>query len=257
MAPFADGDEELLLPPLPPLEGPAAPATTRDLELRALDGRGRAGVALRGLVRAAGATRLERVTGWPAAAIAVGDTVYVNASWLVALAALDDPDGGGGPARVAAASAWAASASLRRATAPAPGSLATDSTGTDNTPPGSTDFGIVVQTPPAHSSCSACEGDSCSGCASGCASTSTNTDSCDSCDDNSDDQSCDTSSCDSESCDSGSCDAGGGDCNCDVTGRITGSAARACPSRRRGRQASTLLWLLLPLVYLSAAERRA
>src|SRR5437764_541628 len=42
--------------------------------------------SLRGLVVAAHAQRLERVVGWPVAAVAVGDTVYVNGAWLVALA---------------------------------------------------------------------------------------------------------------------------------------------------------------------------
>ena len=54
--------------PLPPLEGPPA-GTTGEAEDRALAGR--AGSELRALVRDAGAARLVRVTGWPAAAVSV------------------------------------------------------------------------------------------------------------------------------------------------------------------------------------------
>lgn len=76
--------------PLPPLEG--APATdTADAEQRALNGR--AGAILVELLRASGARRVIRVTQWPIAAVAVGDAVYVNASFLVVLGALEDDDG--------------------------------------------------------------------------------------------------------------------------------------------------------------------
>jgi hypothetical protein len=71
---------------LPPLEGIPAAGTAR-LEARALDTR--AGAILRTLVAATGAQHLERVEEWPAAAVAIGDTLYVNAAWLVALAPPD------------------------------------------------------------------------------------------------------------------------------------------------------------------------
>ncbi len=78
--------------PLPPLEG--VPATsTADLEAHALNGA--AGASLRELLAATHAQRLQRVVGWPVAAIALGDTVYVNGAWLVALAPSASVAGGG------------------------------------------------------------------------------------------------------------------------------------------------------------------
>src|SRR5207248_1096174 len=73
-------------------------STMATLEARALAGE--AGASLRALVRAAGARRLERVEGWPIGAVAIGDTVYVNAAWLVALA--PETDGGTDAGTVAA-----------------------------------------------------------------------------------------------------------------------------------------------------------
>ena len=68
---------------LPALEGPAAGATAA-IEGRALFGH--AGVEVGILLAASGAHHLQRVVGWPAGAVAIDDTLYVNASWLVALA---------------------------------------------------------------------------------------------------------------------------------------------------------------------------
>ncbi len=76
---------------LPPIDGGVA-AATADLEARALAGA--AGASLRELLAASHARRIERVVGWPAAAVTVGDTVYVNGAWLVAMA----PAGDGGAA---------------------------------------------------------------------------------------------------------------------------------------------------------------
>src|SRR5262249_15397803 len=73
---------------LPPFENEGA--STAALETRALAGA--AGSALRALVGASGAQRLARVVGWPVGAVAIGDTIYVNAAWLVALA--PEADGG-------------------------------------------------------------------------------------------------------------------------------------------------------------------
>lgn len=86
------GSNEDPTTPLPPLEGEPASASTRDVEARALGGR--AGTVLRNLVAETHATRLVRVTQWPAGAVAIRETVYVNAAWLVAMAALDDADAG-------------------------------------------------------------------------------------------------------------------------------------------------------------------
>ncbi|MES1205852.1 MAG: hypothetical protein ABUS79_07935 [Pseudomonadota bacterium] len=77
------GTQTAATSPLPALDGVMA-TSTADLEALALNGA--AGASLRELVAAAHAQRLRRVIGWPVAAVAVGDTVYVNAAWLVALA---------------------------------------------------------------------------------------------------------------------------------------------------------------------------
>ena len=68
---------------LPPIEGIPAVATAA-MEDQALGSE--AGAAVRALLSASGAHRLHRVVGWPAGAVAIDDTVYVNASWLVSLA---------------------------------------------------------------------------------------------------------------------------------------------------------------------------
>lgn len=78
-----DGDDAATQATLPPLGGVPATATA-DVEARALDGQ--AGAKLRTLMSASGAQHLERVLGWPSGAVAIDDTIYVNASWLVALA---------------------------------------------------------------------------------------------------------------------------------------------------------------------------
>ncbi|HSY40263.1 MAG TPA: hypothetical protein VLA79_12065, partial [Polyangia bacterium] len=98
--------------PLPQLEGEVA-TTTAALETRALDGA--AGARLRALLAVSGAQRLERVVGWPAGAVAIGETIYVDASWLVALAPVeggaDGPDAadGGTPGSAASVGAGAGS----------------------------------------------------------------------------------------------------------------------------------------------------
>jgi hypothetical protein len=67
-----------------------AEEATKILEDAAL--RGQAGAALAEILRRAEAEELVRVTGWPAGVIVVDRTVYVNASWLVAMSALE-PEG--------------------------------------------------------------------------------------------------------------------------------------------------------------------
>jgi hypothetical protein len=76
---------------LPPLEGPPA-AASADAEALALQGH--AGQIVAGLLRSSGSRRLARVTRWPVGALAAGGVVYVNASWLVAMSALEPHDGG-------------------------------------------------------------------------------------------------------------------------------------------------------------------
>jgi hypothetical protein len=68
---------------------------TKLLEDTAL--RGQAGAVLKELARRAEAEDLVRVTGWPAGVIVADRTIYVNASWLVAMSALD-PKGTSAPA---------------------------------------------------------------------------------------------------------------------------------------------------------------
>lgn len=74
---------------LPPIDG------LTDAERRALDGR--AGGILLDLLHAGKATRIERVIQWPVGAVAIGDTVYVNGSWLAIMAALPSGDAGARP----------------------------------------------------------------------------------------------------------------------------------------------------------------
>ncbi|WP_437679252.1 hypothetical protein [Sorangium sp. So ce131] len=74
----------------PALAGQPASPETAGLEDAALDGR--AGAIVAELARRAGARDLVRVTGLPVGVVARDHTVYVNASWLVALSALAPPD---------------------------------------------------------------------------------------------------------------------------------------------------------------------
>jgi hypothetical protein len=83
-------DRAPALPELPPVEGDAPPPETRELEARALSGR--AGDVLRALLEESGAVRVVRVVAWPSAVVALGDTLYVNGSWLVAMSAIEDRD---------------------------------------------------------------------------------------------------------------------------------------------------------------------
>lgn len=68
--------------PLPPLGGDLSGDTLLSAE-RALEGQ--AGAIVEALIAMTGATKIERVTAWPIAALATMDTVYVNGSWLVAM----------------------------------------------------------------------------------------------------------------------------------------------------------------------------
>jgi hypothetical protein len=83
-----DATDASSAPSLPPIETDTpATSATRDEETLALNGA--AGQIVAAALRRAGAHRVIRVTGWPAAVIALGDVVYVNASWLVAMASHD------------------------------------------------------------------------------------------------------------------------------------------------------------------------
>jgi hypothetical protein len=83
----ATGADDKDLPPLPAIEGEPAPEGTRDAEARALGGR--AGKTLRAILADTKASRVVRISGWPVGAVVIDDTLYVNGSWLVAMAALE------------------------------------------------------------------------------------------------------------------------------------------------------------------------
>lgn len=123
-----------------------APSTTAAIEASAI--RSRAGSVVLALRRASGASHVVRVTGWPVGVIAVGDAVYVNAAWLVAMA----------PAAVA-------TNALPSAPPPSPGAPSSVFT---NQGGGSSDAGVDdagTVTPPSSSGGS---GSSCSSSGSGC-----------------------------------------------------------------------------------------
>ncbi len=265
--------------PLPPLEVEAnAPALT-ELESRALQGRG--ATLLRGLIEVSGAQHLRRVVGWPTGAVAIGDTVYVGAAWLAALAPTPRVDGGadaGAPASSGSASssngleANAGATATATATASsasdnpdAGGSRAIPATDNVGTPYGYGDGGVVVvyppsnpQPPPTSTSSDSCgaAADSCAGCGaastddSGSCDGSTN-DGSDSCD-NTDDGSGSADSCNNtsdgsdDSCNNASGDAGD-DTNCQVSRR----------SRQHGGTSPRMmLSVFAPLAFLFSRRQR-
>jgi hypothetical protein len=139
--------------PSPAAEGPASP--TAALEALGLAAGG--GDAVRALLAASGARRLQRVVGWPVGAVAIGETVYVNAAWLVALAPASNADGGaavdaGDPGATAGAASGRAGATTTvgaRAT-PAfqndgtPGTAGRSGSVDAGAPPSSHDAGVYV-----------------------------------------------------------------------------------------------------------------
>jgi len=70
------------------LEGADPSSPTSKAESRALAGE--AGRIVADLAEQSGAERFVRVSGWPVGAVAAGQTVYVNATWLVAMAEGDE-----------------------------------------------------------------------------------------------------------------------------------------------------------------------
>jgi hypothetical protein len=251
-------------PALPPIEGVPADATAQ-IETRALDTQ--AGAAVRALLAASGAHHLYRVVGWPAGAVAIDDTVYVNASWLVGLApgAGEKADGGSvagssSPGRSAAGVSRppAASVSLdtgEAAAGPAGAPATPDRTptlvprralatgdrvdaGDESSPSGSANLGDA---------CSACADSAASGddsCDSGDYASDDSGDSCDSSDDSADD-----------SCNNTADDAGD---SCSGAAVADDSAPAAnCQVSRGGRRNSfgTLAWLLAPLAFLLLRRR--
>lgn len=237
--------------PLPDLKGEVATTTAR-IEARALAGA--AGAALRALRASSGAQRLERVIGWPAGAVAIGDTVYVDAAWLVALAPDRSLDAGAADGETTTPG----SSPPAGDTTPMPAVDAGTSVGVDagaassvesvtslliyNVP----DAGSAPRQPPPPPPSSSSFWDECSAGFSA-----------DDCGDSSDD---DANSCDGstttddsgDSCSGGTTDDGASDCSSTVPD--DGSDCRVAPGRGKAR-ASTLVWVLAPLGYLVGRRR--
>ena len=240
--------------PLPRMEGRSATATA-GLEQTSLDhGAGR---VIRALLAASGAQRLERVVGWPVGAVAIGDTVFVNAAWLAALAPSgDDPvdggvppggkegDGGesaevGGGDPVGATAVPSGTASTAEASRPA--RVRTGSSGFGY------DAGISYPVP---SSAPTEPGpdpsaEACVACMDACASSDTNSgDSCDTTDDGSADACASQDPAASDGCD---------------TAASTEDSAEGCKvARGHGRRkgsSSRQAWLAAPLLFLWPRRR--
>jgi len=219
--------------PLPALEGEAA-TSTAELEARALAGV--AGASLRELLAASHARRIERVTGWPVAAVTVGDTAYVNGAWLVAMApsGLDAGRVDGGILDAAASDAGAhdSGAGVGRSNRPpAAFSVAWDAGAlwppTPPPPP--------PPPPPPDDNSLGDAADAADGCAS-------LADACASSDDGSEGDSCD-----------GSSDDAAQDCSAPADDGSTADCQTA-PGRGRPRP-GTILWLCAPLAYLWGRRR--
>ena len=273
---------------LPPLEVEATAPALTELESRALQGPG--AVLLRGVIAVSGAHHLHRVVGWPTGAVAIGDTVYVGAAWLAALApALAD---GGADAGAPAPNGFAAASSGLAATASAPAAATAGGGGGDNpdaggiratTPadnvgtPYGYDGGVIVvyppstpQPPPTSSgdSCGAGAGaDSCAACGAAstddsdaCAgSTDDGGDSCDSTDDGSgSDDSCNnTGDGSNDSCNN---TGDGSDDSCNNTGSDGGDDTSCQVSRRSRQHGGTsprmMLSVFAPLAFLLSRRQR-
>ena len=257
------------LPPLPMVEGESAVATA-SLEARALEGD--AGTSVRTLLGRSGAGHLRRVVGWPVGAIAIGDTVYVNASWLVALAPGDSSGADGGvdgappslhPAAgaapegsgpIASAANDAGLPSVSNAVAEQASSLRDLNPTAAATGGQGIDAGAPSPAPPPSSggpsfwdACGA-GADTCGAAGDSCSSTTDDGSSCSSTTDDGSSDSCSGTTDDgsSDSC-SGTTDDGSAD-SCSTPPDDGGG----CQVARGGRRShfGTLLWLLAPLGFL-------
>jgi hypothetical protein len=249
-------------PVLPPIEGTFA-ATTATMETRSLHGE--AGAAVRALFAASGAHHLYRVIGWPVGAVAIDDTVYVNASWLVSLAPVGvdggTTDGSANPGALVASGSGNNPASGTPldgiGTAPAThqptsvqrGALTSANQG---------DAGVVQQ-PSGSGPPSPTAGDSldaCSGCAGAC--DSGDGDSCDAGDDGSDgSDACASSGDASDGGETDSCANASADGSDSCSGAGDGADAASCQILRGGERKSsgTRMWLLAPLAFLLLKRR--
>ncbi|MGB8298864.1 MAG: hypothetical protein WCG85_25835 [Polyangia bacterium] len=232
-------------PGLPPVAGVSAAATAA-IETLALETE--AGTVVRALLAASGAQHLARVVGWPVGVVAIDDTIYVNAAWLVGLApdAGENADGGsvagsssGGSGTLVASRPAGPGASLHTETATA------EAPSSPHLPSKAVLRGVQFDAgePSSSSPDNANPGDSCSACADACAASSADTGSSDSCD-----SSDDTADNGGDACNS-TADDGGDACNAAADG--SDSAANCQVSRGGGRKKSgTLVWLLAPLAFL-------
>jgi hypothetical protein len=266
---------------LPALEGEAISATAAALEARGLAGD--AGRSLSALLAASKAIRLQRVLGWPTGAVAIGDTIYVNAAWLIALAPGADGTGGSSgtaaepaaPAAVAAAPPGAiAAAETTSSAAGADAGLATDAgsvpdadAGAGGSAGSTGDAGVVIVFPPSPSfdggqtpspSPPVSSDDSCAASLDACsACTASSDDGSDGCASNSDDSGCgssdDDNGCDSSNDDSCQNSDDSGE-QCSVSGRAVNRSPQ--PRQERHRRSGTLAVLAAPLAFL-LKQRRA
>jgi hypothetical protein len=261
------------------------------LESRALDGE--AGRIVRALLDRSGARRLQRVLGWPIGAVAIGDVVYVNASWLVALAPPEPADGGADagapatpsspPAGGSGGQALAARAAARPGPvvpssvaeapiAPAPPVTRAAPTPVDDaTAPGSqfpdggtfpTSYPAPAPAPPDSSGDSGASfWDACSSNSDACAAdwSSSSDDSCSGSADDGSDGSCDGNSGDgSDSACSGTADDGSNSNAC-ASSTDDGGGAANCQISRDGRHRQrfgTFASLVGPLAFLLPRRRR-
>lgn len=109
-APSASAANAPLATQLPPIEGDV-PTETKEEETRALSGA--AGRVIARMLADTHAHRVMRVTRWPMAAVAIDDVVYVNAAWLVAMAAREPVTNAAANAGGAGGVAFVAPQSLR------------------------------------------------------------------------------------------------------------------------------------------------
>jgi hypothetical protein len=249
---------------LPPLEGTDSAATAR-LEGTALTAAAKP--PLLALLAASSARRLVRVTGWPVGAVAIGDAVYVNAAWLVALAPAADPDAGASTTSSASSASIASIASSastsptepppsspRSADAPDGGAepTAVEARSSALSAAGTGNDGGLAPPSPADYQCGA-------SCADACAGDTSDDGSDDSCSGSTDDgggDSCGGSTDDGggDSC-SGAADDGG-DAACTATPDDGGCQIGGRPrSRRRPRDPGTVSFMLAPLAYLLSQRR--
>jgi hypothetical protein len=248
--------------PIPLVEGAAA-AASATMERRALEGA--AGTAVRELLAASGAHHLHRVVGWPVGAVAIDDTVYVNASWLVSLApaaeesidggALDGSASHGGPGATVTFRPEVGSPSQSpKGTSPTSATRTSALRG-ELTSANRSDAGVPVQPPGSDSPLPTVsdQADACSQCAAGC--DTSGSDSCDSSDDSS--NACDTSGDASDGSSTDSCDTTSDDSSASCASTGDGADAASCQvAHGRGHTSSgTRIWLIAPLAFLLLKRR--